>query len=333
MKNKIFKNLFSSQQSTEQKVKISNIKFPIAEKQFCYLLTKVIYKRILIDVIYRLDYPSELTQRFIQKNFLFFNQDGSNIRSIIDLIASAIAYQSKIYLVYNSTLDDLKTPLRIATPKEEIQMDNIMQKQAFLPQGQYIFNGQGIDEAILINALNQQLYNILKSTNSQLNASACPVFKFKDLTRNVALSDQEIVKEQAMQMEEALKSGNGIFMDADSAVDLLQPRTESEQTALNNYIQTLALISGLPSSYISGILTSGSYNGGSSDSTAIDRALTTMKLQIIDPIIEGLFDTFIPYKRDKWIYLYKMNGLISTIDSCTTLSKEEKIKYIKEILP
>ncbi|MDY2882620.1 MAG: hypothetical protein SOT71_08200 [Romboutsia timonensis] len=333
MKNKIFKNLFSSPQSTEQQVKIANIKFPIQEQQFCFLLTKVIYKRILIDVIYRLDYPSTLTQRFIQKNFLFFNQDGSNIKSIIDLIASAIANQTKIYLIYNSTLDDLKTPLRLATPKEQIQMDKLLQQQAFLPQGQYIFNGQGIDEAILINALNQQLYNILKSTNSQLNASACPVFKFKDLTRNVALSDQEIVQTQAQQMEEALKSGNGIFMDADSAVDLLQPRTESEQTALNNYIQTLALISGLPSSYISGILTSGSYNGGSSDSTAIDRALTTMKLQIIDPIIEGLFDTFIPYKRDKWIYLYKMNGLISTIDSCASLSEEEKIKYIKEILP
>lgn len=332
MKNKIFKNLFSSPQSTEQP-KISNVKFPIQEQQFCLLLTKVIYKRILIDVIYRLDYPSQLTQRFIQKNFLFFNQDGSNIKSIIDLIASAIAHQSKIYLIYNSTLDDLKTPLRLATPQEQIKMDHLMQQQAFLPQGQYIFNGQGIDEAILINALNQQLYNILKSTNSQLNASACPVFKFKDLTRNVALSDQEVVQTQAQQMEDALKSGNGIFMDADSAVDLLQPRTESEQTALNNYIQTLALISGLPSSYISGILTSGSYNGGSSDSTAIDRALTTMKLQIIDPIIEGLFDTFIPYKRDKWIYLYKMNGLISTIDSCVSLTPEEKVKYIKEILP
>lgn len=332
MKNKIFKNLFSSPQSTEQP-KISNVKFPISETEFCLLLTKVIYKRILIDVIYRLDYPSTLTQRFIQKNFLFFNQDGSNIKSIIDLIASAIASQSKIYLIYNSTLDDLKTPLRLATPQEQIKMDHLIQQQAFLPNGQYIFNGQGIDEAILINALNQQLYNILKSTNSQLNASACPVFKFKDLTRNVALSDQEVVQTQAQQMEEALKSGNGIFMDADSAVDLLQPRTESEQTALNNYIQTLALISGLPSSYISGILTSGSYNGGSSDSTAIDRALTTMKLQIIDPIIEGLFDTFIPYKRDKWIYLYKMNGLISTIDSCNSLTPEEKTKYIKEILP
>ena len=63
----------------------------ISEEDFSRILTRVLFKRLLIDVFTKLGYTSEKQQRWIEKNFFIFNQDGCRLRNIIWYLADAIA--------------------------------------------------------------------------------------------------------------------------------------------------------------------------------------------------------------------------------------------------
>ena len=49
--------------------------------------------------------------------------------------------------------------------------------------------------------------------------------------------------------------------------------------------------------------------------------------------LDNVFDIYIPFKKDSWRYLYKMQSILSWLEASTLLSSEEKEKYIHQILP
>lgn len=310
-----------------------NDPMPISEEDFCIMLTRILFKRLILDTFTKLSYKSETEERLIEKNFIQQNQDGFKLRSIVWLLAHCIATQARIYLVYKGGGDTFDIPLRLATPEEEVWMDETLALKGYLPKGYYIFNGWGFEEAILINMANKSLYELVKTNQIQMKVASSPVIKAKDLTRNITLVDKEIALEQGRSIRDGIQSGMGSIIDAESDVVLLEPKTQSASTAFDNYVKLIALYLGMPNAWIIGLLTSGSLNGGESDNTAIERGLKTCKLQVIDPLLENLFSKYLAFKKDVWRYLYKMNNVLSWIEQSQYLTEDEKNRYIRNILP
>lgn len=310
-----------------------NNNLAVCEEIFCRILTRVLFKRLIIDVFTKLGYKDEKQQRWIETNFFIFNQDGAQLRNIIWYLADTIATGSKVYLVYNGGIEDLKFPLRLATPQEEMEMDEILTQNGQLPQGKYIFNGWGYEEAKLVNLANSSLYQLVKTNQMQMKVASAPLIKAKDLTRNITFMDKEIAVEQGRSIRDGIQQGIGSIIDAESDVILLEPKTEAASQAFDNYTKMVSLYMGVPQAWVVGLLTSGSLNGGESDNNAIERGLKTNKLQIIDPILDNVFGIYIPFKKDSWRYLYKMQSILAWIEGSTILTNEEKNKYIRQILP
>lgn len=305
----------------------------ISEADFCRILTRVLFKRLLIDVFTKLGYKDELQQRWIEKNFFIFNPDGAQLKSIIWYLADAIATNKKVYLVYKGGKEDLNFPLRLATPDEEVKMEEVLRDKGQLPKGEYIFNGWGYEEARLVNLANSSLYQLVKTNQMQMKVASAPLIKAKDLTRNITFMDKEIAIEQGRSIRDGIQQGIGSIIDAESDVVLLEPKTEAASQAFENYTQMVSLYMGVPQAWVVGLLTSGSLNGGESDNAAIERGLKTNKLQIVDPILDNVFDIYIPFKKDSWRFLYKMQSILAWIEESNILTKEEKDKYIRQILP
>ena len=305
----------------------------ISEEDFSRILTRVLFKRLLIDVFTKLGYASERQQRWIEKNFFIFNQDGCRLRNIIWYLADAIATGDRVYLVYKGGKEDFKIPLRLALPEERVEMDNELLDNGQLKQGRYIFNGWGYEEARLVNLANSSLYQLVKTNQMQMKVASAPLIKAKDLTRNITFLDKEIAIEQGRSIRDGIQQGIGSIIDSESDVVLLEPKTQAAAQAFDNYTKMVSLYMGVPQAWVVGLLTSGSLNGGESDNTAIERGLKTNKLQIVDPILDNVFDIYIPFKKDSWRYLYKMQSILSWLEASTLLSSEEKDKYIHQILP
>lgn len=341
----LFGKWASTSQSTEsntfyRSLKGWNSNINMTQEDFCQTITHIFYKRTLTDTVASvIDFQhNDTEERNVISNFLGYNKNGLSLRSIIDHIALGIARGSKVYLIYKGNIEseddtNAEIPVRLATTEEQNKMDKTLAKNGSLKKGEFVFDGSTISEARIINQLNIELFNIVLSSNSQLNASASPVIKVKDLTRNVALSDSAAVKEQGKEIASGIENGNAVMIDAESDIILLKPSSEAQTVALENYAKTLSLVSGLPNQYISGLLTSGSYNGGTSDTAAIYRALTTIKMTILDPIFWGLFRKYWKAQKDKYGYLYKFNGMISAISQSTVFTEEEKRKILLDILP
>lgn len=330
---------FDSQGRKIDKVSELNMKrkLPIKERDFCIMLTRTLYKRILSNIFVKLAYDSREQQQIIERNFFAFNPDGINLKSIIWKIADAIARGADLYLVWKGSLQEKDKKkwvfIREATPEEKVMMDKKVKEGEALPQGYSIFNGRSIDEACLVNAANRLLYLNLQSSEVQMLTAGSPIFRIKDLTRNVALSDSQKVIEQGQNMRDGIISGNGAMMDSESNIDLLSPSVDASSKAFDNYVNLISLYLGLPKSFVIGVLTSGSMNAGEADSVSVENGLRPVKLAIVDVLLDQLFGIFLDFKKDYSRYLYRLNTILSWIESTTLLSKKEKIDYMKKLMP
>lgn len=290
---------------------------PISQRDFVEIDTKVIYRRILTDVVERTFGIPEVVQPLFWDNCLASEKpDG-----LLSMLSKAMAKKGQLYLVYKP---DLKV-IRLATSQEEQQIREDYKQRGESQIGIYV-TFQNYDLTDMVKFYSQLEYCAVGSLWKQGNISKAIQLKLTDLRASIGVADSAEAKAQAETMAQGLKEGQDIMLDAKDMVELSKPDLTATNSMLDVIAQKRSFYLGMPSSYITGLLSGGLGDTGKGDQKAVERGLKGYYFSVIKPVVDGLFGVNTSFKSEDAEGLQTALQTLQTMDvtSDEYLSKENK---------
>ncbi len=243
-------------------------------------------------------------------------------RGLISLLATAMAEQkSRLYLV--RVLD----VVREADSSEQAAIDAD-------PSGAsgVCLNFDKFYQATVLKQLAALLFYVLKNSGTGLQLSQAVLIKISNLRENLANLNAQGPIMQARAVAAALKDeGRGVLMDAADAVEVPPYDPEPMERSLDVLFGLISMVTGMPQSYVNGIIHSGLSNTGTADELAVERGLLYYFNSIFKPVSDKLLNANITFKTSNWRKFAEVANLLPVLEATDVIPQEYKDKLIKEL--
>lgn len=314
-----FKNLFGgATQATEYKVEVS---FPweLESKNFCNWFVLVLYRKILTDCFAR---SSNIPE---DKKGLFWDSVVSTeaSRGLISIVSEAMADKKNgVYLVYkNGTVREADTP----EERKAIEDDKTGASGICL-------NFANFYQSSVLKELGRLLFCLLKNANMGLHLSQSVLLKISNLRQSVADLNAEHAIKQARDIASALKeNGKGALLDAADAVELPPYDAEPMEKSLEVLFGLVSMVTGLPQSYVNGLIYAGLSNSGEADELAVERGLAYYFHSVFCPVVKKLLHVTPVFKTSEWRKFSEIANLLPVLDACGSIPEEFRKRLIAEL--
>lgn len=308
----------ASSQATQYKVDVS---FPweLESKAFCDWFVLVLYRKILTDCFARsAGIPDD-------KKDLFWDSVVSTeaARGLISIVAEAMGDEKKgVYLVYrNGTVREADTPEeRAAIDADKTGANGIC------------LNFIHFYQSSVLKELGRLLFCLLKNANMGLHLSQSVLIKISGLRENVANLNAENAIKQAGDIAAALKeNGKGALLDAADAVELPPYDAEPMEKSLEVLFGLVSMVTGLPQSYVNGLIYSGLSNSGEADELAVERGLAFYFHSVFCPVVFKLLNVRPAFKTSEWRKFAEIANLFPVLDGSDSIPEEFKERLLTEL--
>ena len=292
----------------------------VAENDFIAMDIETIYARILTDVLERTqNIPDEKKSLLWDSCLASEKSDG-----LVTLIVKAMYHKSDLFIVYDSATNVVREANQ--TEKTQIRADYI--KMGKSASGVYLtFKNYRRTDMLKIYAVLE--YCAIGGLNKSMNLSTALQFKMNDMRASVATVDSGVTQAQALAIAEALKKGRGALLDGKDTIELAKPDLTATTAAMDFISEKKSFYLGLPSSYITGDLTSGGIGDtGTGDAKAVERGLRGYYFSIIKPTVEALFGIKTEFETEDYAQISTTLEVIKTFELASDELVSQKNKQI-----
>lgn len=315
------KDIFSFQKKdapTDYSVALS---FPwdLEQEQFCHWFVLELYRKILTDCFVRTAGIPE------DKKGVFWDSVVTTeaARGLVSILAEAMtARQKGVYLVYKNDV------IREADTQEErdaIDADKSGAAGICLNFGKFY-------QASVLKELGRLLFCLLKNANAGLHLSQSILLKVANLRESVADLNAENAIQQARDIADALKENSkGALLDAGDAVELPPYDAEPMEKTMEVLFGLVSMATGLPQSYVNGLIYAGLSNSGEADELAVERGLAYYFHSIFRPVAAKLLNFKPVFKVSEWRKLAEIANLLPLFESCDALPQEFRERLLAEL--
>lgn len=282
------------------------------------------YTKILTDTIERTYGIEPKYDHLLWDNCV---QDATT-HGLISLLADAMAYKREIFLVYVPS----SNIVRKATSEEEQRIREDYKKQATSSVGVYI-SFKHYRRSDMLRIYSELEYCAISSLHKNMNIARAVQLKMAKLRESVALTDVEIVRNQAASIADALRQGEDVYMDKDDDVTTATPDSAPAEKAISFLDAKRAFFLGTPLAYISGLQTGGIGATGEADTKAIERGLKQYFRSIIYPTLKALFGLETEFKSQDFREVTTALEVMKTFDLVSNeyISREAKTEIVRRM--
>ncbi len=279
--------------------------FQILQNKFVEADVSSTFVKILTDTIERTSGLPKKYEPLLWDNCV----QNEATKGLISHLADAMTCQKDIYLVYVSAVN----VLREATREEEEKIKADYEKRGESKVGVYIsFKKYSKSEMLKIYSAFEHC--VLASLHKTLNLSKAVQIKVSELRSSVALMDSSVAMDQARSMADALACGKDILLDVKDMIETATPDTSTTEKAIAFLEAKKAFILGLPTSYISGLQTTGIGSTGEADMRAVERGLKNYFVSIIRPTLKALFGVDVEFKTQDFRQMASALEILKTFE-------------------
>lgn len=290
----------------------------LASADYIKLATKALYKKILTDCLTRTDGLKENTLQLYSDSCLATEVN----EGLISILVNHIYQKDKGYIIYDPALNLLRET------KDQKEREQIAAGQL---KNAVVCDFSKFTEKDLIALFYSLIFSTLSGLNTQINISKTLLFKFKDLRKLVSKAAADSLIPDAKKLNEALKNGKSIMIDAEDLIEAMKLDIGPINTAQEFLQGQIAGIINQPISYITGALSSGLSNTGEADSSANERGLLNYFYSILKPVSDQLFGVDVKFISNNWrVFSEKLNAL-PIIETSEYISEENKTKFAEDI--
>ncbi len=309
---------------------ISDVPYPFVVEMdaetFMKLKIEGLYSRILRDCIKRSVWTHK-DKDAIERSFYDCFENSENNCGLVGFIAKAM------YARKSKTLVWVDGVLREATRDEAKTIKEDYVNIAKSDKG-VIINFKDYELTQKLRLYFRQMYEVNMARSTAVNVAAALKIQIDKLREMVANSDADQAIKQARQIAEALKKGRAVVVDGmDKIEGLSSINTEPLIVARDEIYSEIAQDTGLPTSYISGVATTGASVIGDADINREAEGIEPYWLSIWKPIVTNLYGIqSMGYRTDKWRALESKVRSVSMIETLDTLTEEEKREFAAKTL-
>lgn len=308
----------NTQQQTDFQL---DIRFPwdLAQKDFTEWFCKNLYRKVLLDCYARAaDFPQK-------KESVLWDSvvNTQSARGLVSILAEGMTdTEHEVYLLY------VNNTVRPALTEEE--------RQAILNDltGDHgiILSFKDFYQTKILKQLAALLFCALKNANTGLHLSQSVILKISGLRENISVLNSQGPTAQAKALVQALtQDGKGAMLDSGDLIETPPFDPEPMEKTLDVIFGLISLSTGLPRSYVDGLVNSGLSDTGEADSLAVERALSFYFNSIFKPVCDKLLKCNLVYKRSSWRKFAEVANLLPVLEATDMVPTEYKEKLIKEL--
>lgn len=316
-------NFFSQTETTSSEL-APIFKMDVAQTEFVKNDIFNIYSKILIDVIERTQgIKDEVLASFWDSCLQSETQDG-----LISMLARAMSDQKELFIVYRKDLNVLV----YATSDEQNKIREDYKREGKSSVGFYI-SFKNYKKTEMLKLYSGLEYCAISSLNKSMNLSKAIQYKMKDMRGSVALTDSKVVKDQAIEISQALAAGKDVMLDGEDSIETGTPQLEATNSSMDFIAKKQSFYLGLPASYITGVAHKGLGDSGKGDAKAVERGLKNYYFSIIKPVVESIFEIKTSFKTEDFEQITSALEAVKTFEliSDELLSSETKLSLINKL--
>ncbi len=261
----------------------------IKSETFVDIDVQNIYSKILTDCIERVQGIPDKVMPLLWDNFL----QSEAPEGLITLIASAMCFKEKLFLVYDKGI----RLLRKATKDEEILIEDDYVTKGLSSIGVFV-SFENYRKTDMVKIYSAMEYCVIASMNKMMNLSKSIQYKMNDMRGSVSLSDSSVAVDQAISLATQLRNGKDIIIDKNDDVVTNNPDISSIKESISFLDSKRSFYYGMPLSYINGEQTAGIGSTGEADTKAVERGLKQYYISILKPILEAVFGIKTSFKSN-----------------------------------
>lgn len=283
--------------------------------------TTILYQKIL-----KRCYAKSIGLKQEQARSLWDSVEMSEAQyGVITLVADAMTSKNELILINDNDI------IREATPKERIEIKKDYSDNGKSTKGVYMnFNKYTLTD--LIKLYFDYIYDIMYSGKVNLGLARALQFKVSDLRKNVGANASDDVMVQARALENGLKNGKGVLIDAGDSVVTTDLQTTPIVDALKMVYGMLASAIGVSTSFICGELTSGMSVTGEADVNANEDGIKDFFISVFKPIVDKLFKVNLKFKTDNWRKLTQYAQIIPYVESSSLFTDEQRQMFANYLI-
>lgn len=300
--------------------------FPISEMTYVKDDVRTILKRIITDTIERSQGISDKALKTLNDKVVGVNTDG-----LISILVDAIYNKSEVVIFYDRSIDVLK----IADSKQAAKIREDYKKVGGESPDGIILNFKNFDMVNMLKVYSAIEYNSICSLFKVVNLSRALQVKISKMRESVALKDSKKFIEDARAIAIALSKGQGVVVDKEDEITVPQVDFAPTEKALKFCATKKAEITGMPSSYITGLQSDGLSSTGEGDDKAIEKGLRYYFFLIIKPVFKELFGDDLKFRsNNKEAVMASLEALkvFELIDNESLITLVEKRGVIENLL-
>ncbi|MDR2709178.1 MAG: hypothetical protein LBC07_04300 [Elusimicrobiota bacterium] len=302
-------NFLSRKQETEFNVTFeSPFTFPIDEINYLNIKLSLLFSKILRDCFARSEGISDKIKPLFWDTVVKAYGKANADKGLISLLSTAMAAQTDLFLIYkNGVLRQADEPLEIEQIMQSFKNGNA--------KVGYWFSFKDFDLSKILRLLFSFQLAIMATTFTGLNVSKALQFKINDLRKLVADTESEMPTNQVKKINEGLKAGKSIVIDALDKIETTHIEMSSVESGIKFINGLIAEALNMPLSYVNGELTTGISTTGESDSIAIERGLESIFNSVFKPSVDEIFKLDIRFVSENWRILLSSGSALQTIES------------------
>jgi len=295
----------------------------ISKTEFCKIKTELLYKKILNRVYSR----TEGAKGDDKINSLFDSMERSGApRGLISLLACAMTNKKEMGIIYRDGV------VREANYDEKKIIEEDYKKFAKSSKG-VLVDFRKYDLTDLMFAYMAIIYDILTSLNTQVGLAKALQIKISNLRGTVSAVGKDEPIEQAKKINESLKTGRSVLLDAKDTVETLKIDAGSIESAIKFVCALIASELGVSLSFITGELTTGMSATGEADANADEYGFQDFFNSIFKPVCDKLYNWDLRFISDDWRYFSAMIGSLIAVENSSLLSEEQKKAFADRLMP
>lgn len=284
-----------------------------------------VFTRILSEVFARSEIISDEFRPLLRNSMA-----GSGSKGLIEHIVCAMARQTSLVLKYEAGI--------LYEPEygEKTKILETVKKGQKLERT-LVLSFQNYHRTTVLRQYLLHKYLLLCAQNKALNLSTALQLKINEFRASVSMKDWKAVggpHDQAKEIVEALLDGRPAAMDSQDVLELLTPDVSSLKEVANDLHSEMALILGLPLSWIAGTAKSGLGDSGDADARAIERGLEPYFWESAYPAYLALFGGKLKFRTEDFRNIGPALEAMRTfqLDDGELLPKEIQQKILYQLL-
>lgn len=289
---------------------------------FCELMATNLYSKVLHEAADRAVIPEEITKSSFYIT-IYDNYSPYKI-GLVSWVVKALTEQSQIFLEKKKLSDGTYIFERITNTNDAYS--NIENKT--IKPNVIELDFRKFKQYDLLCLMFELLQGILEATSKNVTIANALILKIHELTKLTEnSSNNEALRLQLEQLNTAIREGRAGFIDAQSNIEFVNVDTKPNEEAASFVFSMIANVTGLPKSWVYGLIVGGLGSQEQGDEKALDDAIKYYYFSIMHGVLYAVYDKSFEYKQTV-TDVASLVSMLAFVETTTLLTPEGKKKFM-----